>query len=149
MTRDSSEASFLRRGLAYPNYIVYQSTLAKRILFNGNKTATEVLVDTQGLQYTLHATKKSSSTPASSALHNFSSSLVSAPPQLSTNTTSPSSLPFPASARTCKTTSTSANATGSTPLPSPPFLTPSSPPKQPSNTTPTPQASLEIPPAMF
>ena len=58
MTRDSSETSFLRRGLAYPNYIVYQSTLAKQILFNGNKTATGVLVETQGLQYTLHATKE-------------------------------------------------------------------------------------------
>ncbi|KAL9629342.1 MAG: hypothetical protein Q9204_005326, partial [Flavoplaca sp. TL-2023a] len=58
MTRDSSETSFLRRGPAYPNYIVYQSTLAKQILFNGNNTATGVLVETQGLQYTLHATKE-------------------------------------------------------------------------------------------
>ncbi|KAL8765549.1 MAG: hypothetical protein Q9209_007420 [Squamulea sp. 1 TL-2023] len=58
MTRDSSETSFLRRGLPYPNYIVYQSTLVKKILFNGNKTATGVIVDTQGKQYTLRATKE-------------------------------------------------------------------------------------------
>ncbi|KAI4247654.1 MAG: hypothetical protein L6R42_009553, partial [Xanthoria sp. 1 TBL-2021] len=58
MTRDSSETSFLRRGLAYPNYIVYQSTLAKKILFNGNKTATGVVVDTRGREYTLRATKE-------------------------------------------------------------------------------------------
>ncbi|KAL8784755.1 MAG: hypothetical protein Q9213_003786 [Squamulea squamosa] len=58
MTRDSSETSFLRRGLSYPNYIVYQSTLAKKILFDGNKTATGVIVDTQGKEYTLRATKE-------------------------------------------------------------------------------------------
>lgn len=34
MTRDSSETSFLRRGLAYPNYMVYPSTMAKKILFD-------------------------------------------------------------------------------------------------------------------
>ncbi len=45
-------------GLAYPNYIVYQSILAKKILFDGNKTATGVVVDTQGKQYTLRATKE-------------------------------------------------------------------------------------------
>ncbi|KAL8848216.1 MAG: hypothetical protein Q9221_006734 [Calogaya cf. arnoldii] len=82
-TRDSSETSFLRRGLAYHNYIVYQSTFAKRILFNGNKTATGVVVDTQGLQYTLHATKEVILSAASLAPHNSSSSLVSAPTQLS------------------------------------------------------------------
>lgn len=58
MTRDSSETSFLRRGLAYPNYIVYQSTLAKKILFDRKKKATGVVVDTQGKQYTLRATKE-------------------------------------------------------------------------------------------
>ena len=58
MTRDSSETSFLRRGLPYPNYKVYQSTMAKKILFDAHKKATGVLVDTQGRQYTLRATKE-------------------------------------------------------------------------------------------
>lgn len=58
MTRDSSETSFLRRGLAYPNYKVYQSTMAKKVLFNADKKATGVVVDTQGRQYTLSATKE-------------------------------------------------------------------------------------------
>ncbi|KAL8904945.1 MAG: hypothetical protein Q9207_002939 [Kuettlingeria erythrocarpa] len=58
MTRDSSETSFLRKGLAYPNYIVYQSTMAKRILFDRDRKANGVVVDTQGKQYTLTATKE-------------------------------------------------------------------------------------------
>ena len=58
MTRDSSETSFLRRGLAYPNYKVYQSTLAKKILFNADKKATGVVVNTQGKEYTLTAAKE-------------------------------------------------------------------------------------------
>ncbi len=58
MTRDSSETSFLRRGLAYPNYMVYQSTMATKILFDANKKATGVIVDTQGAVYTLSATKE-------------------------------------------------------------------------------------------
>lgn len=58
MTRDSSETSFLRRGLAYPNYKVYQSTMAMKILFNADKKATGVIVDTQGREYTLTATKE-------------------------------------------------------------------------------------------
>ncbi|KAL8860930.1 MAG: hypothetical protein Q9178_002685 [Gyalolechia marmorata] len=58
MTRDSSETSFLRRALSYPNYIVYPSTLAKTILFDGKKKATGVVVDTQGRQYTLTATRE-------------------------------------------------------------------------------------------
>ena len=58
MTRDSSETSFLRRGLAYPNYMVYQSTMAKKILFDTNKKATGVLVDTEGREYILSATKE-------------------------------------------------------------------------------------------
>jgi choline dehydrogenase len=58
MTRDSSETSFLRRGLAYSNYMVYQSTMAKKILFDANKKATGVVVDTQGIVYTLSATKE-------------------------------------------------------------------------------------------
>jgi len=58
MTRESSETSFLRTGLAYSNYVVYQSTLAKKILFDANKKATGVIVDTQGTVYTLSATKE-------------------------------------------------------------------------------------------
>ncbi|KAI4117406.1 MAG: hypothetical protein LQ345_002347 [Seirophora villosa] len=58
MTRASSETAFLRRALAYPNYTVYQSTLAKKILFDGNRKAIGVAVDTQGRQYTLRATKE-------------------------------------------------------------------------------------------
>lgn len=58
MTRDSSETSFLHRGLAYSNYMVYQSTMAKKILFDANKKATSVIVDTQGSIYTLSATKE-------------------------------------------------------------------------------------------
>lgn len=58
MTRDSSETSFLRQGLRYPNYKVYQTTTAKRILFNDNKKAIGVLVDTLGKEYHLTATKE-------------------------------------------------------------------------------------------
>ncbi|PYI03849.1 glucose-methanol-choline oxidoreductase [Aspergillus sclerotiicarbonarius CBS 121057] len=58
MTRDSSETSFLRQGLNYPNYKVYQSTLAKKILFDQDKKATAVIVDTAGLTYQLNATKE-------------------------------------------------------------------------------------------
>ncbi|KAI1172190.1 putative glucose-methanol-choline oxidoreductase [Nemania sp. FL0916] len=57
MVRESSETSFLRQGLAYPALSVYQLTLAKRIVFDG-KTATEVIVDTQGSEYTLSARKE-------------------------------------------------------------------------------------------
>ncbi|RDW91659.1 glucose-methanol-choline oxidoreductase [Coleophoma crateriformis] len=58
MIRDSSETSFLRRALVYPNYSVYQSTMAKKILFDASKEATGVVVDTQGRVYTLSATKE-------------------------------------------------------------------------------------------
>ncbi|KAI1126139.1 putative glucose-methanol-choline oxidoreductase [Nemania abortiva] len=57
MVRDSSETSFLRTGLQYPDLLVYQLTMAKQVLFNG-KTATGVVVDTEGLQYTLSARKE-------------------------------------------------------------------------------------------
>ncbi|KAF7537797.1 hypothetical protein G7054_g3464 [Neopestalotiopsis clavispora] len=56
--RDSSETSFLRRALAYPNYSVYTLTQAKKILFDDNKKATGVEVDTLGKRYTLSATKE-------------------------------------------------------------------------------------------
>lgn len=58
MIRDSSETSFLRQGLGYSNYMVYQSTMAKKILFDQDKKATAVIVDTQGLAYQLSARKE-------------------------------------------------------------------------------------------
>lgn len=54
-TRDSSETSFLRSSLRNYNLTVYQSTLAKQVIFDGNKTAVGVQVDSQGRQYTLMA----------------------------------------------------------------------------------------------
>lgn len=57
-TRDSSETSFLRSQLHNYNLMVYQSTLAKRVLFDSNKTATGVVVDSEGLQYTLSAKRE-------------------------------------------------------------------------------------------
>lgn len=56
--RDSSETSFLQEGLAYDAYTVYPLTLAKRILFNKQKKATGVVVNTQGREYTLAANKE-------------------------------------------------------------------------------------------
>ncbi|KAI0869671.1 GMC oxidoreductase [Hypoxylon argillaceum] len=57
-TRDSSETSFLQRALAYPNYSVYTLTQAKRILFDEQKKATGVEVDTLGNRYILTANKE-------------------------------------------------------------------------------------------
>lgn len=58
MTRDSSETSFLQRGLYLPNYFVHHSTLAKKIIFNKDREATGVLVDTAGVEYVLSARKE-------------------------------------------------------------------------------------------
>ncbi|KAK8102376.1 gmc oxidoreductase protein [Apiospora sp. TS-2023a] len=41
-TRDSSETSFLRKGLEYDTYTIYPLTLAKRIIFDDQKKATGV-----------------------------------------------------------------------------------------------------------
>jgi choline dehydrogenase len=62
-TRESSETSFLRRSLfrsnpTKPNLIVFDSTLAKKILFDSGKRATGVVVNTSGRQYTLKARKE-------------------------------------------------------------------------------------------
>ena len=57
-TRESSETGFLQLALRQGNLIVYQSALAKRILFGGNKTATGVLVETRGSQYTISAKRE-------------------------------------------------------------------------------------------
>ncbi|KAI9042663.1 GMC family oxidoreductase [Aspergillus affinis] len=58
MVRDSSETSFLRKGLEYSNYMVYQTTMANKVIFDKNKRATGVIVDTEGLTYQLNARKE-------------------------------------------------------------------------------------------
>ncbi|KGO69935.1 Glucose-methanol-choline oxidoreductase [Penicillium italicum] len=64
MNRDSSETSFMRRVLEYPNFAVYSLSMAKKIIFSpdnknkNGKKATGVVVDTQGAQYVLTATKE-------------------------------------------------------------------------------------------
>ncbi|PVH95937.1 GMC oxidoreductase [Periconia macrospinosa] len=57
-TRDSSETAYLQPALKKTTLQVYQSTLAKRILFDRNKKATGVLVDSSGLSYVLSANKE-------------------------------------------------------------------------------------------
>lgn len=57
-TRDSSETSFLRKGLELPNYTVYPMTQAKKITFTSGKKANGVIVDTLGARYHLTATKE-------------------------------------------------------------------------------------------
>lgn len=55
-TRSSSETSFGRLALTQTtNLAIYKSTLAKKILFDGNKTATGVLVNSGGVEYTISA----------------------------------------------------------------------------------------------
>ena len=71
-TRESSETAFLRRSLDDTNYYLYDLTMAKKIIFDDSNTATGVLVDTLGLEYTLTARKWSYYLPASSGLRNFS-----------------------------------------------------------------------------
>jgi len=58
--RDSSETSFLQSSLIKenPNLIIFPLTLAKKILFDGNKTATGVEVDTGGLSYTINVNRE-------------------------------------------------------------------------------------------
>jgi len=57
-TRKSSETAFLQPALANPNLIVYIQSLAKKIIFDFNKVATGVQVDTEGKVYTLTARKE-------------------------------------------------------------------------------------------
>ena len=55
-TRSSSETSFLREALRETtNLNFYKSTLAKKIMFDHCQTATGVLVDTAGVEYTISA----------------------------------------------------------------------------------------------
>lgn len=55
--RESSETAFLQPALGRPNLIVYDSTLARQVLFR-NRTAIGVQVDTQGKIYNLSAKKE-------------------------------------------------------------------------------------------
>ncbi|KAM3072431.1 hypothetical protein ACMFMG_009232 [Clarireedia jacksonii] len=58
-TRSSSETSFGRLALSTTtNLNIYKSTLAKRILFNANKTATGVVVNSGGVEYTISANRE-------------------------------------------------------------------------------------------
>ncbi|KAL6719409.1 hypothetical protein ACLMJK_003649 [Lecanora helva] len=57
-TRESSETAFLQPALANPNLIVYTQTLAKQIIFDSNKVANAVQIDTAGEVYNLHARKE-------------------------------------------------------------------------------------------
>lgn len=58
MQRDSSATSFLAQGLKNPALKVHPLTLAKQILFDANKKATGVRVDTAGASYILSANKE-------------------------------------------------------------------------------------------
>ncbi|KAL9117566.1 MAG: hypothetical protein Q9187_005894, partial [Circinaria calcarea] len=57
-TRSSSETSFLQEAIASTTLMVYQRTIARKILFSANLSATGVGVDTAGVQYTLFAKKE-------------------------------------------------------------------------------------------
>lgn len=57
-TRESSETAFLQPALKRSNLIVFQQSLAKKIFFDDDKSATGVLVDTEGKEYTLSAKKE-------------------------------------------------------------------------------------------
>lgn len=56
--RSSSETSFMQDAISKTNMQVYIHTLAKKIVFDGNKTARAVQVQTYGDNYTLSATKE-------------------------------------------------------------------------------------------
>lgn len=59
-TRSSSQASFLQQSLNEDaaNLQLYIHSMAKQILFNAKKTATGVLVETAGVEYTLAASRE-------------------------------------------------------------------------------------------
>jgi choline dehydrogenase len=59
-TRASSESTFLQMAMDSDckNLKVFTHSLAKRVLFDGNKTATAVVVETGGFNYTLSASKE-------------------------------------------------------------------------------------------
>jgi choline dehydrogenase len=59
-TRATSESTFLQKAMQSDekNLKVFTHTLAKQLLFDGNKTATGVVVETGGFNYTLSANKE-------------------------------------------------------------------------------------------
>ncbi|CAG9956736.1 unnamed protein product [Clonostachys rosea f. rosea IK726] len=56
--RSSSETSFLRQTLNNTNFYVYPLTHGLKVLFDSEKAANGVLVDTAGMKYTLSARKE-------------------------------------------------------------------------------------------
>ena len=57
-TRSSSEASHLREALIETtNLLVYKNTMVKKILFDSNKQATGLVIDSDGLTYHINATQ--------------------------------------------------------------------------------------------
>jgi len=57
-TRSSSQTSFLNLALQTTRLQVYPSTMVQQIIFNGNKTATGIIAQVAGLNFTLTATKE-------------------------------------------------------------------------------------------
>lgn len=58
-TRSSSEASYLREALRQTtNLAVYKNTIAKKVLFDTEKQATGVIVNSGGVTYQINATKE-------------------------------------------------------------------------------------------
>lgn len=57
-TRASSESAFLQPAMDRNNLIVYHSTLAKKINFDGSRKAVSVVVNTEGVEYTLSANQE-------------------------------------------------------------------------------------------
>jgi len=58
MLRDSSSTAYLQPNLRNTDLYLYHLTLAKKIIFDEEKKATGVVVDTMGLKYTLKANKE-------------------------------------------------------------------------------------------
>ncbi|KAI0004735.1 putative glucose-methanol-choline oxidoreductase [Xylariaceae sp. FL0662B] len=58
MIRDSSETSFLREGLGNSAYKLHPLAMANKVLFDENKKATGVIVETEGIEYVLSARKE-------------------------------------------------------------------------------------------
>ncbi|GME26134.1 BetA, Choline dehydrogenase and related flavoprotein [Neofusicoccum parvum] len=56
-TRSASDA-YINAALENENLRVYTNTMAKKVLFDGNKTATGVRVESAGVTYDIHATKE-------------------------------------------------------------------------------------------
>ena len=57
-TRSSSETSFLQEAISSTTLLIYQQTLATKILFDTDRVATGVNVETAGRKYTLSAKRE-------------------------------------------------------------------------------------------